>query len=379
MKRIFIALAVVMMAYSVSAKTPLKEISTPASDSRITFVGRTLTEDNKVSFDWSGVYAKVTFKGNYLAMKASDTKKNYFNIWLDKDMSQERLKVINTSKTDSLIVLVSEEDIKAMYPKDKKAQNGEHTVILQKRTEGEQGRATISEFITRGEILQAEGIKPRIIEFVGDSYTCGYGTEGKDQYERFAPHTENCNYSYAPIVSRFFDAEYILVSHSGMGIARNYNDNKKGTHMPDLYLRTFDEDESVVWNAKDSQMKADVTVVYLCTNDFSTGRQPTIDAFVKNYTRLIRSIKDNYGEDHPVLCVAGKSDELMPYYIHAAAERCGMKNVHYMFLSPSVHGTDGELGSDWHPNYVAHTKKAFSIIPYISTLTGWEIEKKAVK
>ncbi len=379
MKHFILTIAAAIMACTAFAGNPAKNISTPASDSRITFVGRTWTDGTHVSYDWSGVYARVTFKGDYLAIKVQDTKKNYFNVWLDSSMDQKALKVVNSSQTDSLIVLVSEEEMKALYPRDKKARNGVHTVIFQKRTEGEQGRVTMKEFITKGEVLQAEGLKPRVIEFVGDSYTCGYGTEGKSKTERFAPNTENCNLAYGPIVSRYFNADYVLVSHSGMGIARNYNDNLKGTYMPDRYLRTFDEDKDQVWNAQNSPLKPAVTVVYLCTNDFSCGRQPTIGEFVRHYTRLIRSIKDNYGEDHPVLCVAGKSDELMPYYIQTAAQRCGMKNVHYTFLTPSVHGVDGELGSDWHPNYVGQTKKAFSLIPHISTLTGWEMEPKAIR
>lgn len=39
---------------------------------------------------------------------------------------------------------------------------GEHEVILQKRTEGEQGRFTAHSFITEGEILQAKGRKERL-------------------------------------------------------------------------------------------------------------------------------------------------------------------------------------------------------------------------
>ena len=59
-----------------------------------------------------------------------------------------------------------------------KGKGFEHTVVLKKRTEGSEGRTTISEYITKaGELLQAEGLKERQFEVIGDSYTCGYGTE----------------------------------------------------------------------------------------------------------------------------------------------------------------------------------------------------------
>ena len=56
---------------------------------------------------------------------------------------------------------------------------------IQKRNEGRQGRLTFKGLCTDGEFLQARSLKDRKIEAIGDSYTCGYGTEGKDRSEGF--------------------------------------------------------------------------------------------------------------------------------------------------------------------------------------------------
>ena len=61
----------------------------PANDSRITYVGRTLQEGNDVSFDWTGVYFRIAFSGERLAIKVSDTHRNYYNVWIDAPMSDE--------------------------------------------------------------------------------------------------------------------------------------------------------------------------------------------------------------------------------------------------------------------------------------------------
>ena len=53
-------------------------------DSRITYIGRTLSADGKVSFDWTGVYLKVRFQGSSLAFNVSDTKKNYSTVTVSK-------------------------------------------------------------------------------------------------------------------------------------------------------------------------------------------------------------------------------------------------------------------------------------------------------
>ena len=47
--------------------------------------GRTEVRDGDVSFDWSGVYAIVEFYGNELQLRASDSGKDYFSVWLDND------------------------------------------------------------------------------------------------------------------------------------------------------------------------------------------------------------------------------------------------------------------------------------------------------
>ena len=221
-------------------------------------------------------------------------------------------------------------------------------------------------------------VKERIIEYIGDSYTCGYGTESSNK-ERFKPETENQNLTYACAMARYFDADQIVVAHSGMGISRNYNGNVKGYFMPDRYLQTYDLVKDVKWDAKSFPLKPGITVIYLGTNDFSTGMQPAERLFVKNYITLLKEIKDNYGEDYPILCVAPKNDLLMFDYIRKALDSCGLKNVHIMALTKSVHNNDSDMGADGHPNYAGHLKKAHAMIPYVSTITGWELTGNEVK
>ena len=91
-------------------------------------------------------------------MRVSDTKKNYYNLTVDgRDAG-----VVTTFGTDSVVVLAE------------KLGRGEHTVRMQKRTEGEQGRTTIHAFLLdRGRrLLPAAPAPGRHIEFIGNSLTC---------------------------------------------------------------------------------------------------------------------------------------------------------------------------------------------------------------
>lgn len=346
----------------------------PASDPRVTIVGRTAVDGDNVTFNWTGVYARISFTGNYLAMKVSDTNKNYYNIWIDKSADNPADKLVTTFGSDSLVVLVDEADLAAIY--GKKIPAGAHNILIRKRTEGNQGTTTIHSFITNGDLVQAEPLKPRMIEFVGDSYTCGYGTEGLNAREKFRPDTENSNYSYAAIVSRYFDADCYVIAHSGLGIARNYADNSPKCCMPELYNKLLDgtePDNTTEWDASASDFKPAMTVIMLGTNDFSVRRQPILSLWKSQYLKLLNAIKANYGTDHPILCCAAKGNADMLDYVRAAVESAGLKNVTFMGHGQSVFAED-EFGSDGHPNYQGHRKYAHAVIPYICTITGWTIK-----
>ena len=368
-KSLSILMAVITLAFStdISAKKDKELIETPASDSRIEYTGRTLTEGTDVSYDWSGVYVRVKFNGPYLAMKCSDTKNCWFNLWVDKEMSPVADSKFMVGAKDTLVVLAEG------------LGKGEHEVLLQKRTEGEQGRFTIHSFISEGEILQADGRKDRHIEFIGDSYTCGYGTESGDRNDPFLAETENCNLTYAAIAARYFSADFNLVSHSGQGIARNYDNHGHGYHMPHRYGQVFNFERQPAWEPDKAAYTPDMVVIYLGTNDFSTGEQPSELSFRNNYIDLLRQIKANYGPDTPILCMASPADPYLHDYIRNAVVISGLSNVAYMAVSKNAHNYEDDLGASWHPNYQGHIKVASCMIPYISTLTGWKMEEKAYK
>lgn len=360
-----------VLALSLSADLKAKKTreltETPASDARIEYTGRTQVNGPEVAYDWSGVYFRVRFNGPYLAMKCSDTKNTWFNLWTDKEMSHEADRKFMVGARDTLIVLAEG------------LGKGEHEIILQKRTEGEQGRFTVHSFLTEGEILQADGRKERHIEFIGDSYTCGYGTESSSGNDPFLPETENCNLTYAAIAARYFGADFSLISHSGQGICRNYDDYRPGYNMPDRYSQTFDENPQSVWTPDMAPYRPDLVVIYLCTNDFSTARQPHETIFAGRYIELLKKVKASYGEDIPILCMASNVTPFSFDYIRNACMMSGLKNVSYMGMTTNVHNHTTDLGASAHPNYKGQIKVASNIIPYISSITGWEMEEKPYK
>jgi len=361
MKRLAL-IAAALLCFAVAVSASVKGEKLKADDEKITYIGRTQPELGSVSFDWSGTRAVVSFKGTCLSLQCISSVHDYFNVWVDGEQIPDPDSVFDVD--DSGV------QIKTVVSGLKMA---EHRVIIQKRTEGEQGIATFLSFSTDGKFLQAEPLKDRVIEFVGDSYTCGYGTEGADRNEPFRASEENPSYTYADILGRFFDADVMHIAHSGRGVVRNWG-GWKGPSMTDIYDRVLENRERV-W---DPQYTPDIVVIYLGTNDFSEGEQPSMRGWCDNYARLIAKIRSFYGAEVPILCISTESDELAPDYLKTALDKIADPNVRYMFMTPGVHNYESDLGSSWHPKYSGHLKWASVIAPYISTATGWEMQQKAL-
>ena len=82
---ILLAASFLFVGASVTAFAKDKAKVTDASDSKITYIGRVLKEGPNVSFDWSGVQCRLRFNGTGISLRCSDTKANYYNVWIDKE------------------------------------------------------------------------------------------------------------------------------------------------------------------------------------------------------------------------------------------------------------------------------------------------------
>lgn len=368
MKQLFLLLASLMLVHSAFAET------IPATDSRVTFVGRAVVEDGCLRFDWPSTYFRIAFTGKKLSMRISDTQCNFYAVWVDCPTSADPTRIVETRGNDTIVELVLPSDLRRSKLK-------EHQIVLQKRTEATCGTTTIYEFITDGYFLQAEQFKSRQIEFIGDSYTCGYGVDAASRMDRFSPNTENASRTYASIVARYFDADYLTIAHSGRGICRNAESSYPWELMPDLYQYTIDRDSTINWSISQSDFRPDITIIYLGANDFSGWIIPNYNEFRKGYIRLLEAVKSNYGNDHPILCMTPGPYECLLTYVREVVNNCGMDNVYFLGLCPAIHdnATDQDLGAGWHPNYNGQLKIAYSAIPYIATITGWGLQDNPVK
>ena len=173
-------------------------------------------------------------------------------------------RVVKVCGTDTLINVVSGIDKRL------------HSLKIQKRSEGEFGKTTIHQFVlsASGRLTEEPAVRTRHIEFIGNSLTCGYGTDGNHRDEPFLVETENCNRAFAAMIARYYDADYTLIAHSGRGAARNYGDSVRVSEvtMKDRMLNTFDEDLTLKWDF--TAYRPDLVVINLGSMIFLPNRTP---------------------------------------------------------------------------------------------------------
>ena len=361
MKGLFFAIALFLSIGAYAADGGPR--SCRADSELVRFVGRAAKNaDGSLSFDWWGSHFTFRFDGTNCSMRAADTKRNYYNVFVD---GKPYGKV--TVEGGASVIRLAE-----------KLHRGPHTITVQKRTEGEQGQTTLYGIETDGKLLTPPPAPARLIEFIGDSHTCGYGTEGLSPREPFTPETENCDLAWACITARYFGADYVLIAHSGQGIVRNWGDPKGASEitMTDRMLRTFDEVADSRWDFRD--YKPDIVVIKLGTNDMSGNIVPSEAVFGKAFRRMRDNLREKYG-DVPILYVVPQGAE--PFYNFARTIIKGLndKNLHCILQFDEIHNMGADLGAGYHPNYHGQRKIAATVIPYLATITGWDMPLQPIE
>jgi lysophospholipase L1-like esterase len=328
----------------------------------ISTTGRTLTTpEGYVQFDWPGVSIETQFTGTSLGLRMDDSKASFYNVFIDDSPVQ-----IVEVRSDTTLILAAG------------LKNDLHHLLITKRTEGSQGTATFKGLLIDEDAeLTPPEPKGRKIEYIGNSITCGFGTDSDDRFEKFRPETENNYQTYAAMTARAFHADAHYIAHSGQGLVRNYGDSRKVSdyNMPDRYLQVFDMQKEPLWNF--SSWIPDIVVINLGTNDFSTEPHPDETIFNRAYLNLIRTIRSHY-DSVPVFCLVGPmTDEPCYSYVKKMVEAnrtfLNDPNVYFIGIPTYLMIPEEDLGASWHPNASGQRKMANMIIPVIASVMDWEI------
>lgn len=355
-----ISLIITILGKDLSASNPVTII--PANHQYIEYTGRIdFSNELAPQFSFSGISIRALFSGTKISAILEDSGENYYNV------------IINGEVTDVLHVTSG----KKTYVLADNLPDTVHEIELFKRTELTFGKTRFFGFVlNQGKSLyQIRDQRTKLIEFIGNSITCGYGNEGTNN-DDFLANNENHYMTYAAITSRNFNARHMAVSRSGIGIYRNYNGPKEGNedNMTNLYPRIFLYDSLPIY---DFAQQPDLVCINLGTNDFSTTGADSV-LYTNNYLKLISFIQSKY--DQPdILCllgpmISGNTLNLARDIIQNVSKLANEQDKGRVTFFEMSHQTgDLGIGVHYHPTVAQHQKNAEELTEFISKFKGWEI------
>jgi lysophospholipase L1-like esterase len=200
---------------------------------------------------WPGSYFRAAFKGRDV----------YFRVGKAHEILHVR---VDGQKVATLV-----KPMPGTYEVDG-VSGGRHTVGVYVATESQSGPNTFDGFaIPAGEKALRLPRPKRQIEFIGDSYTVGYGNLSPTRTcttQQVWARTDDTQ-AFGPRVARHYHAAYQVNAISGRGVVRNYNGFAADT-VPEAYPYTLFNKQQRYENPS---WRPQVIVVGLGTNDFTTS------------------------------------------------------------------------------------------------------------
>jgi hypothetical protein len=325
------------------------------NDPRIRYEGRfDLRDAAGPRCAWPASAVTLRFQGPGLNVRLSDSNNDEYEVVTDGQPSA---------------VLVTKGGAH-LYGVCRALAGGTHTVTLVKRTEAFFGTGQFLGFqVARGgQLLPAPPRPARRLEVIGDSISCGYGNEAKDQRERFTSATENAYLSYGAVAARTVGAEYVCVAWSGRTMW------PKNT-MGEIYDKALPLDPDSQWEF--ARWTPDAVVINLSTNDFADGA-PDRKGWIAGYEAFLARVRRNYPRA-VIYCatspmMGGNPSAVAKSYltqIVADENTAGDKNVNLLVFETQDGGKNG-FGADWHPSVKTDQIMAEKLAATLGADLGWK-------
>lgn len=251
------------------------------------------------------------------------------------------------------------------------------TIRLMKSSETAFGEVGIEQIKVDGEILTPKSCDKPLIEFVGDSITCGYGFHGKAGIDEFKTMHENPWDNYAGKTARTLNCNYQLICWSGNGVLfQNMNYPKEVTksvvpYIQDMYLYSdiqFERKRNVsLFTQWQFERKPQIVVINVGTNDSVYTKQDKEKEmmFAKKYEQLLEVIRA-HNEDAHIICSLGMMEQSLSGIISEIVDRrsfSGDSKIHFLQFDEQLE-VDG-YGTDFHPSEITHQKAADKLVRFI--------------
>lgn len=325
----------------------------PANNGNYRYTGRIDFSNPALPRFWlPGVYITAKFAGRSCEIHLNDEeygRYNYVSIAID-DQPAMRMELTGRSN----VILIDT------------LNTGIHQLVICKSTESNIGYVEFAGLKCKN-LLPPDPMPVRRIEFIGNSITCGTGSDpadigcGKGKWH----DQHNAYLSYGPLTARALNARWVLSAYSGIGMIRSCCGMK--ITMPDVIDKVNMRDNEIPWDF--SKYRPDVVTICLGQND---GIQDSVK-FCSAYVDFIERLRGVYPKADIICLSSPMADQrlaaCMKNYITgivAHIRNAGDTKVHsFFFLKRYNHGCDD------HPNLEEHEEIAAELTSCIRNITGW--------
>ncbi|GAB2793631.1 SGNH/GDSL hydrolase family protein [Amycolatopsis magusensis] len=320
--------------------------------------GRVKVAGNSLNFSWPGVYFEGRFRGTGVGIALQDPAADY------------EVQVDGVTAATLVTPAAGTHWVHGLG-------DAEHTVRLVKRSESPWATSTLDGLVAApgGEILAEPAARSRQVEFIGDSYTAGYGnlSGSRDCTGDQVNRTTHADRAFGPLTARGLGADYQVNAFSGRGMVRNYNGGEPGTDYRTYYDRALLAVDGDVWR-KPADWRPQLVVVGLGINDFSTALNPgepwtpesLVAAYKAAYHGFLDKLRARYGPSTTLVVSATHMSngtvfaEITQQIVGERADR--VRHWYY----PET-GLD-YLGCHWHPSARDHEVIAQRLGEFVATL-----------
>ena len=297
---------------------------------KINILGRSVDNQNGITADWSA--SGIEFRASYTgAVKISAV--------LDNSMEVTFRAYVNGVETGDIKFTKSGE---ALTIPGTAAAAGENVLIRLARVQYVyEGMITLCEISLNGTLKAWSEDRP-LIEFCGDSITCGFGSVTNDNFR-------DGTRTYAFLAANELGADYSMVSVSGIktgGLADNYD-----------YVNFVRNNTTVKYTP---ERKADLVVIHLGTNDYGAKTDET--TFKNDAKRLISKVRNTHEADVKIVWVIGHmvpADCDIYAWVKEVFTELGGNGLY------TVTTTMNTAGGVGHPNYASHKVTAADLVTFI--------------
>lgn len=352
----------------------MTEITFPEGLSSVRLSPRYIVKDNICYLGWSGSFIEFSFTGRRVCARIKT------DFW-DCDRFYGRMAVFINGEENPVSCFMLENGTEKEYELFSSDSPQTVKLRLMKLSEAAFAKVGIISLCIDGNALEAPTPEfERRIEFIGDSITCGYGIEGVFNIDEFSTETENPIKAFPLRTAALCQAEYQLVSWSGIGVISSYVEEdaespKNDWLMPPLYPYTDKGLENVIgfvdgkshqlWDF--SRFVPDIIVINLGTNDASWVKDiaERQEDFKRSYIDFLRLIRRN-NPNACIVCIYGIMGTQLSDTIAEAVTLAGDEKIFYLPLDCQL-DEDG-IGADWHPSEKSHEKTAQKLSAFLNDI-----------